>query len=113
MLGDWFPLAYYGTWVLSLCCSSLLLAKCSNASNSTHNAQHTKDTKDKEFAAFQNNYLTVYLIMIAADWFQGPYMYALYQLYGFSIQQIGTLFLLGFAASLVSGPIVGAAADKL
>jgi hypothetical protein len=65
------------------------------------------------FEKFQKNYLAVYLIMMAADWFQGPYMYDLYDSYGFQMNQIGTLFIMGFGSSMVSGPIVGSAADKL
>eukprot|EP00331_Platyophrya_macrostoma_P030835 CAMPEP_0176458012 /NCGR_PEP_ID=MMETSP0127-20121128/32318_1 /TAXON_ID=938130 /ORGANISM="Platyophrya macrostoma, Strain WH" /LENGTH=83 /DNA_ID=CAMNT_0017848457 /DNA_START=49 /DNA_END=297 /DNA_ORIENTATION=+ len=36
------------------------------------------------FSAFQRNFLLVYLIMMAADWMQGPYVYRLYAYYGFS-----------------------------
>ena len=35
------------------------------------------------FAAFQHNYLLVYCLMVAGDWLQGPYMYALYEHYGY------------------------------
>ena len=29
------------------------------------------------FVGFQTNYLCVYLLMMGADWIQGPYVYAL------------------------------------
>ena len=29
------------------------------------------------FVGFQTNYLCVYLLMMGADWLQGPYVYAL------------------------------------
>ena len=35
------------------------------------------------FQAFKNNYLLVYSLMMAGDWLQGPYVYALYQSYGY------------------------------
>ena len=47
---------------------------------------------------FQRSYLTVYMLMVAGDWLQGPYVYALYEYYGFKIQDIGTLFIAGFGS---------------
>ena len=48
----------------------------------------------------------------AGDWLQGPYVYALYQYYGFDRGQIGRLFIGGFASSMVFGTLVGSLADK-
>lgn len=48
------------------------------------------------------------LFAAAGDWLQGPYVYALYQYYGFSKGDIGRLFIAGFGASLLLGTIVGA-----
>jgi len=64
------------------------------------------------FRRFQRSYLLVYLLMMSADWLQGPYVYALYQHYGFDIGQIGVLFIVGFGSSLVFGTIVGSMADR-
>eukprot|EP01006_Ploeotia_vitrea_P020250 TRINITY_DN52524_c0_g1_i1.p1 TRINITY_DN52524_c0_g1~~TRINITY_DN52524_c0_g1_i1.p1 ORF type:complete len:335 (-),score=161.63 TRINITY_DN52524_c0_g1_i1:616-1620(-) len=64
------------------------------------------------FKKFQRTYLIVYLVMMAADWLQGPYVYALYSHYGYSQQEIGVLFIAGFASSMVFGTIVGSMADK-
>src|SRR5690242_84161 len=36
----------------------------------------------------------------AADWMQGPYVYALYQHYGFAPEDIATLFIAGLSLSL-------------
>ena len=47
------------------------------------------------------------------DWMQGPYVYALYESYGYGVGDIGKLFIAGFGSSLVFGTIVGALADKL
>ena len=48
----------------------------------------------------------------AGDWLQGPYVYALYQYYGFDRGQIGRLFIGGFASSMIFGTLVGSLADK-
>jgi hypothetical protein len=47
----------------------------------------------------------------AGDWLQGPYIYALYEHYGYTVGDIGRLFTAGFASSLIFGTIVGALAD--
>ena len=57
-------------------------------------------------------FLVGYLICAAADWLQGPYIYALYAAYGFSSFQLALLFVTGFSAALVFGPAVGAFADR-
>ena len=38
---------------------------------------------DGAFVRFQALYIGVFLLMMAGDWLQGPYMYALYAAYGF------------------------------
>jgi MFS transporter, MFS domain-containing protein family, molybdate-anion transporter len=48
----------------------------------------------------------------AGDWLQGPYVYALYQHYGFERGDIGRLFIAGFGSSMIFGTIVGGLADK-
>mmetsp|Transcript_5039 Transcript_5039/g.10932 ORF Transcript_5039/g.10932 Transcript_5039/m.10932 type:complete len:498 (-) Transcript_5039:665-2158(-) len=74
------------------------------------NDQDTKVTP--QFKAFRNNYLLVYSLMMAGDWLQGPYIYALYEHYGYKVGDIGRLFIAGFGSSMVFGTIVGALADK-
>lgn len=86
--------------------------------------------KSESFLAFQKNWLLVYYIVMCteaslitkfidcdifavADWLQGPYVYALYQSYGFDKASIGRLFIAGFLSSGVFGTICGALADKL
>lgn len=66
----------------------------------------------KNFAAFQVNYLTVYLLAVAADWLQGPYVYALYTYYGYSKADVGQLYIAGFASSAVFGTFIASVADK-
>jgi MFS family permease len=65
-----------------------------------------------DFLQFRNNYLVVYSMMMAGDWLQGPYVYALYEAYGFGRGDIGRLFIAGFGSSMVFGTIVGGLADN-
>lgn len=79
--------------------------------------EFSKGKKDKvqtspAFESFKNNYLVVYSLMMAGDWLQGPYVYALYQHYGYDRGDIGRLFIAGFGSSMVFGTIVGSLADK-
>lgn len=43
---------------------------------------------------------------------QGPYVYALYQHYGYKTDDIAKLFIAGFGSSMVFGTVVGSMADK-
>eukprot|EP00922_Rhytidocystis_sp_ex-Travisia-forbesii_P020563 GHVS01030234.1.p1 GENE.GHVS01030234.1~~GHVS01030234.1.p1 ORF type:complete len:488 (-),score=57.80 GHVS01030234.1:597-2060(-) len=65
------------------------------------------------FKSFQNRFLVVYLLAMFADWMQGPYVYALYAEYGFSISEIGTLFVAGFGCSGFLGCFIGSLADVM
>lgn len=65
------------------------------------------------FATFQWTYLLVWFMAVAADWLQGPYVYALYASYGFTTMEIAQLFVGGFGASMLFGTFVGALADIL
>jgi len=73
-------------------------------------------TSDKEdagdFRRFQRIYLATYLTAMMADWLQGPYVYALYEAYGFSRSENAMLFVCGFGSSAIVGTFVGAMADR-
>lgn len=69
--------------------------------------------KDKSHAQFVWLYLTVYLICTAADWLQGPYVYALYESYGYTKDENAILFVVGFGSSAVFGVFAGLIADRL
>ena len=71
-----------------------------------------KVSMPQNFMAFRNSYLFVYSLMMAGDWLQGPYVYALYQHYGYSTGDIGKLFIAGFGSSMIFGTVVGSMADK-
>eukprot|EP00756_Hemistasia_phaeocysticola_P067016 Hpha_TRINITY_DN9652_c0_g1::TRINITY_DN9652_c0_g1_i1::g.184472::m.184472 len=76
----------------------------------TFRAAGTK--RSAEFESFQRRFLATYLLMTAADWLQGPTVYALYKYYGFSHSQNATLFVTGFASSMIFGTFAGTLADK-
>jgi len=65
------------------------------------------------FKYFQLRFLPCYYLMTASDWLQGPYVYALYNAYGFSMGEIGWLFIAGFASSMLMGTFVGGLADTV
>ncbi|KAG2443613.1 hypothetical protein HXX76_001964 [Chlamydomonas incerta] len=69
------------------------------------------EAESKRFRLFRNNYLIVFCLMMAGDWLQGPYIYALYEHYGYSVGDIGHFFIMGFGSSAVFGTVVGALAD--
>lgn len=59
-----------------------------------------------------HGYVVIYSLMMLGDWLQGPYVYALYEYYGFTVKDIGRLFIAGFGSSMIFGTVVGSLADK-
>ncbi|KAF9652567.1 DUF791-domain-containing protein [Thelephora ganbajun] len=58
-------------------------------------------------------YLTVYAIVMGADWLQGPYVYSLYsEEYAFPERMVALLFVTGFMSAALTAPLVGAWADQ-
>jgi len=98
--------------ILAVACGLLVSAEWFTRSNAARFALKTPGAEGKSFAAFQRNYICVWLIMMGADWIQGPYFYALYASYGFNMQGIGQLFVAGYAASMVLGVTAGPLADR-
>lgn len=99
---------YYSGWFVALLVVLFFLHRVLQTEGGSSPVQ----VVSAEFRKFQRNYALVYLIMMGADWLQGPYVYALYKHYGFTIGEIGQLFILGFATSMVFGCLVGTVADK-
>lgn len=69
--------------------------------------------KSAEFQAFQWKFIFVYITAVAGDWLQGPYVYALYDHYGYTKGEIGVLFTVGFLASAVVGTFVAGLSDRI
>ena len=57
-------------------------------------------------------FVGTFLLCVAADWLQGPYVYALYDAYGFDALARASLFVTGFASAMLLGPLVGQVADS-
>jgi len=58
-------------------------------------------------------YLIVFILARVAMWSKAPYMFALFSsYYGFSLSQIGVLYLVDSVSALIFGPITGGLADK-
>jgi hypothetical protein len=104
---------YYIGWFIILLIVLLLFRRISGLNNSDNNANNSNNPTNNnkivsgEFKRFQRIYIIVYLIMMAADWLQGAYVYALYASYGYKMNDIAILFVVGFGSSLVFGTIVG------
>jgi len=101
--------AYYIAW-FSVCTAVLFLTRMVLGDISQDEGKPTDVSI--AFKSFQRNYLLVFLIMMCADWLQGPYVYALYTHYGYDIQMIGVLFIVGFGTAAVFGTFIGSAADR-
>jgi MFS family permease len=103
-LPDWPPWALYtfiGLASFTSCVAVVQWLKDKNQSESSE--AKPCGEKAAAFRAFQREYLTVYAIIMMADWFQGTNMYTLYSSYGVNIS---ALFLTGFLSGAVwAGPI--------
>lgn len=103
MIG-YFTQSFYHASIIPLSITTAVLAWLARPS--------TKETPPPGFTAFQTTYLSVWVLCVAADWLQGPYVYALYSDYGFKTHEIAQLFVAGFGSSLIFGCIVGCVADR-
>ncbi len=75
----------WGWWLLLAGLSLILFAvhRLKHQSKETHDkVSRSAYCPSKEFYAFQKEYLTVYALVIFADWLQGTNMYLLYQVRG-------------------------------
>jgi MFS family permease len=88
-----------------------LASSCAILSFSILNFQ-TERQRERGYYIFRNNYLIVYLCMVMSDWLQGPYVYALYKSYGYSLKDIGVLFITGFMSSAIFGTVISSWSDQ-
>ncbi|RAL62584.1 hypothetical protein DID88_004432 [Monilinia fructigena] len=66
-----------------------------------------------EASRFTKLFLTVYCLVMASDWLQGPYVYSLYKdQFGLDEKIVALLFTTGFLSGGISGYFVGSFADK-
>lgn len=102
-----------GTIKLSLALAVVVTLAVTWVSRTLSRSRDSRKSHDERFSAFQRTYLAVYLTGMMADWLQGPYVYALYEAYGFSRSDNAMLFICGFGSSAIFGTFVGGLADKL
>ncbi|EMD35660.1 hypothetical protein CERSUDRAFT_53292 [Gelatoporia subvermispora B] len=58
-------------------------------------------------------YLTVYAVVMGADWLQGPYVYSLYkEEYAFPERLVAVFFVTGFLSAGLTAPLIGVWADQ-
>jgi len=67
------------------------------------------DSLKKEFEGFRRKYITVYLVIMLADWMQGTHMYTLYLSYNVNVS---ALFITGFLSGAIFAPFLGSFVDK-
>ncbi|XP_041095250.1 molybdate-anion transporter [Polyodon spathula] len=59
------------------------------------------------FRHFQLRFYRVYFLALWSDWLQAPYLYKLYQHYGFLESQIAVLYVCGLASGVLCGLVAG------
>ncbi|KAK5662030.1 hypothetical protein OQA88_10142 [Cercophora sp. LCS_1] len=70
-------------------------------------------TKQNAHKANQTPFYTVYALVMASDWLQGPFLYPLYHdEHGLSSSLVSTLFTTGFISGAISGSLIGSLADR-
>lgn len=105
-------------WVVSLTLTVCLVLQArpwespntSNTGAENMAAVEDSDSSQTELAIL---FLPVWFFCVAGDWLQGPYVYALYEAYGFPRDDIARLFVTGYGASLVFGTYVGSWIDTI
>jgi hypothetical protein len=72
------------------------------------------DQRARHEAVYQrlrNVYMPVYALAVFGDWIQGGFLYALYAEYGYSMRDIGLIFVAGYGSAATIGTYVGALGD--
>ena len=88
-------------------------ASAAAAASSSSSAPSSAEGSAAAVAALRRRYLAVYLLAFLGDWCQGPYVYALYESYGYSEGTIEALFVAGFGSSMLFGTFIGGLADRI
>ncbi|PKS12875.1 hypothetical protein jhhlp_000215 [Lomentospora prolificans] len=97
---------------LLLICGTLLATRSSHRQKPTTQATEPA-SKDAAQPASQLPFYTVYALVMASDWLQGPYLYSLYRdEHAVSPPLIPLLFTTGFLSGALSAYFVGSVADR-
>eukprot|EP00933_Yihiella_yeosuensis_P074569 TRINITY_DN8352_c2_g1_i1.p1 TRINITY_DN8352_c2_g1~~TRINITY_DN8352_c2_g1_i1.p1 ORF type:complete len:519 (-),score=52.73 TRINITY_DN8352_c2_g1_i1:270-1826(-) len=105
-LGSFFAQDVYHASVLPMAAVLLVLVYLARP------AAEVSEKRPESYGRFQATYLAVWSLCVGADWLQGPYVYALYQAYGYQKDDIAKLFLAGFGASAICSCFVGSFVDS-
>mmetsp|Transcript_53932 Transcript_53932/g.101199 ORF Transcript_53932/g.101199 Transcript_53932/m.101199 type:complete len:536 (-) Transcript_53932:30-1637(-) len=92
--------------------SLLVLLVCTGvAAWFTRPQLESPDDMTPTFRSFRFVFLAAWALAVSADWLQGPYVYALYDSFGYAKTDIDKLFVAGFGSSMIFGPFAGSFAD--
>jgi MFS family permease len=105
---EWLSFSYGYWWVYATFVPLLLVT----LALAWFTRPRTTEPLTDDFCKYRWKYLSVWSLAVAADWFQGPYVYALYESYGWNSGEIAELFVTGFGASMIFGTFVGSLADR-
>lgn len=103
---------------LVLACGVLLAVPSSSPSktSSSRKSPRKPGTKSKTAAAGQASqwaFFTVYALVMASDWLQGPFLYSLYKTdHALPSHVIPRLFTTGFLSGALTAPFIGTLADR-
>ncbi|KAF7883119.1 uncharacterized protein EAF01_011628 [Botrytis porri] len=102
--------------VLISACGLLTWRQYQTKEESTEDRKNNDDIAPlakAEASRFTKLFLTVYCLVMASDWLQGPYVYSLYKdQFGLDEKIVALLFTTGFLSGGISGYFVGSFADK-
>jgi len=80
--------------------------------SATLSATMDSRTHEATYCRLRNSYLSVYGLATFGDWIQGGFLYALHAEYGYSMNEIGLIFVAGYASAMTVGTYVAALGDS-
>ena len=88
-----------------------VLKRSDSAENLSPRSGKENAAHEAAYRGLRNTYLSVYALAVFGDWIQGGFLYALYAEYGYSIRDIGLIFVVGYASAMTIGTYVAALGD--
>jgi MFS family permease len=83
--------------------------KAPSTTTTTKTTDENRANLHKAFDSFRHKYISVYMVIMLADWMQGTHMYTLYLSYNVNVS---ALFLTGFLSGALFAPFLGSFVDK-
>ncbi|KAH9879791.1 hypothetical protein J1614_001815 [Plenodomus biglobosus] len=112
---------YHATFACSIVLNSLVLYQSQRSHNKTAEPASPQKGEQKErfesdreaLSKLKRRYYPIYLLVNAADWLQGPYIYPIYKdEKGLPEQTVAFLFMIGFVSAGISASFAGTFADR-